>query len=76
VTDRDRLLVARISGITQRHVRRREAHPGRDSRSSGRGSWRLQVTDRPDLLTEEAGILLGFYEGGLETPQARVAVGF
>jgi hypothetical protein len=29
--------------------------------------------DRPDLLAEEAGIQLGFHEGGLDEPRAKAA---
>ena len=32
--------------------------------------------DRPDLLAEQAGILLGFHEGGLDEPRAKAAASF
>jgi hypothetical protein len=57
---RDRLLVARISGIAKRHARwgdLTEAH-----KTAGAAELREVAGDRSDLLAEEAGIALGTSE--------------
>jgi hypothetical protein len=67
----DRLIVARISGVAMRHASWRE--PAGDEIATAVAELREVAGDRPDLLAEEAGILLGFHEGGLNEPRARSA---
>jgi hypothetical protein len=67
--DSDRLIVARISGVAVRHASWRE--PAGDEIAAAVAELREVAGDRPDLLAEEAGILLGFHEGGLDEPRAR-----
>jgi hypothetical protein len=69
--DNDRLLVARISGIAMRHARWRE--PTESESAAAVAELREVAGDRPDLLAEEAGIQLGFHEGGLDEPRAKAA---
>ena len=69
--DRDRLLVARISGIAKRHARWRE--PTEAEIAAAVADLRELAGDRPDLLAEEAGIELGFHEGDLDEPRAKAA---
>ena len=69
--DRDRLLVARISGIAKRHAQWRA--PTGAEIAAAVAELREVVGDRPDLLAEEAGIVLGFHEGGLDEPRAKAA---
>jgi hypothetical protein len=69
--DRDRLLVARIAGIAKRHA-------GWGALSEAElvvavAELREVAGDRPDLLAEEAGILIGASEGRLDEPRARAA---
>lgn len=59
--DRDRLLVARISGIAQRHARwggLTEAE-----KEAGAGELRKVASNRGDLLAHVAGLALGTAEG-------------
>jgi hypothetical protein len=72
--DHDRILVARISGIAQRHARWRE--PTGDETAAAVAELREVAGDRPDLLAEEAGIMLGYYEDDLGEPQAQAAAHF
>jgi hypothetical protein len=58
--DSDRLIVARISGVAMRHARWRE--PAEDEIAAAAAELGEVAGDRPDLLAEEAGILLGFHE--------------
>lgn len=69
--DHDRLLVARISGIARRHAGWRA--PAGNEIAAAAAELREVAGDRPDLLAEEAGIQLGFYEGGLDEPRAKAA---
>lgn len=69
--DRDRLLVARISGIAKRHAQWRA--PTEAEIAAAVAELREVAGDRPDLLAEEAGIVLGFHEGGLDEPRAKAA---
>ena len=69
--DSDRLIVARISGVALRHANWRE--PAGDEIAAAAAELREVAGDRPDLLAEEAGILLGFHQGGLNEPKARSA---
>jgi hypothetical protein len=73
-SDADRLLVARISGIALRHARWHE--PTEDETAAAAAELREIAGDRPDLLAEEAGVLLGFHEGGLDEPRAKAAASF
>jgi hypothetical protein len=73
-SDADRLLVARISGIALRHARWHE--PAGDETAAAVAELREIAGDRPDLLAEEAGILLGFHEGSLDEPRAKAAASF
>ena len=57
VSDRDRLLVARISGIARRHAR--WGHLNQAQKTAGAAELREAAGDRSDLLAEEAGITLG-----------------
>lgn len=69
--DSDRLTVARISGVAMRHASWRE--PTGDEIAAAVSELRELAGDRPDLLAEEAGILLGFHEGDLDEARARAA---
>ena len=60
-TDRDRLLAARLDGIAKRHAGWRQ--PTEPETAAAVEKLRAIAADRPDLLAEVAGILLGFYEG-------------
>ena len=73
-SDTDRLVVARISGIALRHARWRE--PTEDEAAAAVAELREIAGDRPDLLAEQAGILLGFHEGGLDEPRANATASF
>ena len=64
-------MVARISGVAMRHAKWGE--PAGDEIAAAVAEIREVVGDRPDLLAEEAGILLGFHDGGLNEPRARSA---
>jgi hypothetical protein len=55
--DADRLLVARLSGITQRHARWGAMDEAQ--KAEGAAALREVAGDRPDLLAEVAGIMLG-----------------
>jgi hypothetical protein len=70
----DRLLIARISGIAMHHARWRE--PSEDEIAAAIAELHEAASDRPDLLAEQAGILLGFYGGGLDEPRAQAAAQF
>ena len=72
--DRDRLLVARISGIAKRHASWRE--PTESEIAAAVAELREVAGDRPDLLAEEAGILIGASEGRPDEPRARTAARF
>ena len=68
---RDRLLVARLDGIAKRHSRWRE--PTEPETAAAGTELRKVAGDRPDLLAEVAGILIGASEGRLDEPRARAA---
>ena len=71
-SDADRLLIARISGIAQRHARWRELTDAEIAVAVA--ELRAVAGGRPDLLAEEAGILIGFYQDDdLQGPRARNA---
>ena len=57
VSDRDRLLVARISGIARRHARWGQLTE--TQKTAGAAELREVASGRSDLLSEEAGIALG-----------------
>jgi hypothetical protein len=67
----DRLLIARIAGIAMRHATWRE--PAEPEIAAAVAKIRPVAGDRPDLLAEEAGTLIGFHEGGPDEPRARAA---
>jgi hypothetical protein len=69
--DPDRLLVARISGIAKRHARWRE--PTESEIAAAVVELRQVAGDRPDLLAEEAGILLGSSTGRPDESRSRAA---
>jgi hypothetical protein len=73
-SDTDRLVVARISGIALRHARWHE--PTEDETAAAVAELCEIAGNRPDLLPEQAGILLGFHEGGLDEPRAKAAASF
>jgi hypothetical protein len=68
------LLIARISGIALSHARWRK--PTGDETAAAVAELREVAGDRPDLLAEEAGLLLGYYEDELGEPQAKAAAHF
>jgi len=75
--DSDRLVIARLDGVTQRHARRHE--PTEAETAPAVAELREIVAHRDDgpaLLAEAAGILTGFHEGGLNEPQARAGAHF
>ena len=63
--------MARISGIARRHASWRA--PAENEIAAAVAELREVAGDRPDLLAEEAGIQLGFHEGGLDEPRAKAA---
>lgn len=67
----DRLIIARISGVALRHASWRE--PTDDEITSAVAELREVAGDRPDLLAEEVGILLGYHEGAPDEPRAKAA---
>jgi hypothetical protein len=69
VTDRDRLLVARLSGIARRHARFGGLTEAEEA--AGAAELREAAAGRADLLAEQAGIELGFAESQGEHEQAR-----
>jgi hypothetical protein len=69
--DRDRLLVARLDGIAKRHAAWRE--PTEPEIAVAVAELREVAGDRPDLLAETAGILIGASEGRLDEPRSRAA---
>jgi hypothetical protein len=58
--DRDRLLIARISGIARRHARWGGLTEAKEA--AGAAELREVAAGRTDLLAEELGIELGFAE--------------
>ncbi len=69
--DPDRLLVARISGIVKRHAHWRKPT---ESEIAAEVVELCEVAgDRPDLLAEEAGMLIGASVGELDEPRSRAA---
>ena len=69
--DHDRLAVARLSAIAQRHARWRELTEAETA--AARAELQEIAGGRADLLAETAGLLLGFHEGDLEEPKAKAA---
>jgi hypothetical protein len=70
----DRLLMATLDGIIWRHARWHE--PAQQETDAAVAELRELAADRPDLLAEAAGVLLGFHEGGLDEPRAKAAASF
>ena len=68
----DRLIVARISGITSRYTGRHVLTE--DDRAGALTELAEIAGDRPDLLAQHAGLCLGAAEGGLDllAPQYRL----
>jgi hypothetical protein len=64
-----RLLVARLSGIAQRHARWGAMDEAQ--KAEGAAALREVAGDRPDLLAQVAGIMLGTAEGKGPEYQAR-----
>jgi len=69
--DHDRLTVARLSAITQRHARWREMTAAETTAAVA--ELRETADGRANLLAETAGLLIGFHEGDLEEPRAKAA---
>lgn len=70
----DRLLMAKLDGIIWRHARWHE--PSQEETDAAVAELQELAADRPDLLAEAAGVLLGFHEGGLDEPRAKAAASF
>jgi hypothetical protein len=70
----DRLLTARLMGVAKRHARWRE--PTQDETDAAVPELREIAGDRPDLLAEVAGVLLGASEGELEELRSKAAASF
>jgi hypothetical protein len=73
-SDADRLLTARLMGVAKRHAPWRE--PTQDETDAAVPELREIAGDRPDLLAEVAGILLGASEGELDEPRSKAAASF
>jgi hypothetical protein len=69
--DRDRLVVAELSGAATRHARWRDLSEAETAAAVA--ELREIAAGRADLLAEVAGILLGFREGAPEEPKAKAA---
>jgi hypothetical protein len=61
-------------GVAKRHAPWRE--PTRDETDAAVPELREIAGDRPDLLAEVAGILLGASEGELDEPRSKAAASF
>jgi hypothetical protein len=70
----DRLLIAKLDGIAWRHARWHE--PAQQETDAAVAELRELAPDRPDLLAEVAGVLVGFHEDGLDEPRAKAAASF
>ena len=70
----DRLLTARLMGVAKRHAHWRE--PTQDETDTAAAKLQEVAGDRPDLLAEVAGILLGASEGEPDEPRSKAAAGF
>jgi hypothetical protein len=73
-SDSDRLLTARLMGVVKRHAPWRE--PTQDETNAAVPELREIAGDRPDLIAEVAGILLGASEGQLDEPRSKAAASF
>jgi hypothetical protein len=69
--DHDRLTVARLSAIAQRHARWRELTEAETAAAVA--ELRETAGDRSDLLAEVAGIMIGASEGELDEPRSKAA---
>jgi hypothetical protein len=67
-------LAARLMGVAKRHAPWRE--PTQDETDAVVPELREIAGDRPDLLAEVAGILLGASEGELDEPRSKAAASF
>jgi hypothetical protein len=72
--DTDRMLTARLMGVAKRHVRWRE--PTQDETDAAVPQLRDIAGDRPGLLAEVAGILLGASQGEPGEPRSKAAASF
>ena len=61
-------------GVAKRHARWRE--PTQDETDAAVPELRAIAGDRPDLLAEVAGVLLGASEGELDEPRSKAAASF
>jgi hypothetical protein len=73
-SEADRLLTARLMGVAKRHAHWRE--PTQDETDAAVAELREVAGDRPDLLAEVAGTLLGASEGEPHEPRSKAAAGF
>jgi hypothetical protein len=71
--DRDRILVAQLTGTARHHAKWRELTG--DEEAAAVTELRELATGRGDLLAEVAGIFEGTSEGELDEPVARQAAG-
>jgi hypothetical protein len=69
--DHDRLTVARLSAIVQRHARWRELTEAETAAAVV--ELRETAGGRADLLAEVAGVMLGAHNGELDEPKAKAA---
>jgi hypothetical protein len=72
--DSDRLITARLMGVAKRHAPWQE--PTQDEMDAAVPELREIAGDRPDLLAEVAGILLGASQGELDEPRSKAAASF
>jgi len=71
--DPDRLLVAALFGTARHHAR---YQPPTESETEAAVAELREITSRPDLLAEVAGVLIGAHAGKLDETRAKVAAGF
>jgi len=71
--DPDRLLVAQLFGTARHHARYQEPT---EAETAAAVAELQEITRRPDLLAEVAGILIGAHAGKLDETRAKAAAGF
>jgi hypothetical protein len=69
--DHNRLIVARLTAIAQRHALWRELTEAETTAAVA--ELRETANGRDDLLGEVAGVMLGAHEGELDEPRAKAA---
>jgi hypothetical protein len=75
--DSDRLIIAELDGVVQRHSRWREPTEAETAAAVAELQEILSGRDDgPELLAEVAGVRLGFYEGTPDEPRARAVARF